>query len=352
MTGNNKSLKKPAASLEDRFHKILCVIVQSYIETTEPVGSRSLSKKLDLGISPATIRNIMADLTEQGFLEQPHTSAGRVPTYKGYRYFVDICMGQTPLSTEVKRVIEQAVRESSQGLVSRLTSTCQLLAGLTQFTGIVASPRISQTRLRKVEFLKIEERRIYVVLITQSNMVLHKIIEVSETLSQDFLNSVSASLNRQFETEPLDDVREQVLQSLSESHEKYNQLLAQAVRLSRKAFDLTEERQLYVDGQSFIVKEFNDIEKIQRLLETLEEKITLIGLMDNGMDEEGVQVTIGEENPITDLQTCSLITANYSNGGIVLGSIGILGPTRMDYSRVIPIIDYTAKALSEAIANQ
>ena len=233
-----------------------------------------------------------------------------------------------------------------------LPPTCPLLAGLTPFTGIVASPRIRPTRLRKVEFLKIEERRIYVVLITQSNMVLHKIIEVSETLSQDFLNSVSASLNRQFETEPLDDVREQVLQSLSESHEKYNQLLAQAVRLSRKAFDLTEERQLYVDGQSFIVKEFNDIEKIQRLLETLEEKITLIGLMDNGMDEEGVQVTIGEENPITDLQTCSLITANYSNGGIVLGSIGILGPTRMDYSRVIPIIDYTAKALSEAIANQ
>lgn len=352
MTGNIQRQRPSTADMDDRFHKILCAIVQCYIETTEPVGSRSLSKILDLGLSPATIRNIMADLTEQGFVEQPHTSAGRVPTYKAYRYFVDCCMSQTLLSTEVKRVIERAVQESSQGLVSLLNSTSQLLAGLTRFTGIVASPRISQTRLRKVEFLKIEDRRIYVVLITQSNMVLHKIIEVSETLSQDFLNSVSASLNRQFETEPLDDVREQVLQSLSDSQEEYDQLLAQAVRLSRKAFDLTEERQLYVDGQSFIVKEFDDIEKIQRLLETLEEKITLIGVMDTGMDEDGVQVTIGEENPISDLQTCSLVTANYSNGGIVLGSIGILGPTRMDYSRVIPIIDYTAKTLSEAIANQ
>lgn len=338
--------------LEERSAKLLCAIVENYIQTTEPVGSRTLSKILDIGISPATIRNIMADLTEQGFLDQPHTSAGRVPTHLAYRFFVNRGMGQTVLPEEVRRVIERAIQESSQGLVSLLNSTSRLIARLTQFTGLVASPRISQTRLRVIEFLKIRNRQIFVVLITQSNMVHHKIIEVSEDLSQEFLNSISLSLNRQFETENLDNVRQQVLSSLTEDHEKYDQLLAQAVRLSKKAFDLTEERDLYVDGQSFIVREFNDIEKTQRLLEALEEKFTLIGLMDGTLGDSGVCVTIGQENLNENFRACSLVTANYHNGSHVLGAIGVLGPTRMDYSRVIPIIDYTAKTLSAAIANQ
>lgn len=339
-------------SLEDRVHRVLCAIVENFIDTPEPVGSRTLSKILDLALSPATIRNIMADLTDQGFLEQPHTSAGRAPTHRAYRYFVDVCMEETGLPDEVRRVIERAVVESSSGLVSLLTSTCSLLAGLTQFTGIVASPKISQTRLRMIEFLKIQPKRIYVALITQSNMVHHKIIDLSEEISQEFLNSVSAFLNQQFASDNLGDVRERVLKSLMEDKENYDNLLAQAVRLSKKAFDLSEERELFVDGQSHIANDFNDTSRIRRLLQTLEEKFALIGLMDQNLDTDGVNITIGGENPVPDLWDYSMITANYSNGSHVLGTIGVIGPTCMDYLRVVPIIDYTAKTLSQAIANQ
>lgn len=339
-------------NFDARTRHVICAIVENYIETNEPVGSRTLSKILDLGLSPATIRNIMADLTEQGYLEQPHTSAGRVPTSPGYRYFVDQCIGMFSLPDEVRRFIESSVNESSHGLESLLNATSRLLAGLTQFTGIVASPRISRTRLRMIDFIKIRERQVYVVLISQSNMVHHKIIEVSEELPQEFLTSVSSFLNDHFSTKNLEDVRERILTALAKDQGNFNQMLAQAVRLSKKAFDFTEERDLYVEGQSYLVRDFNDIERIRHLLETLEEKFTLIHLMDEGMIGTGLQITIGDENPVTELQDCTMITGTYRNGNHALGALGVIGPTRMAYSRVIPIIEFTARTVSDAITGQ
>ena len=341
--------------MDERLKSILCAIVENYIETVEPVGSRTLSKSLSLSLSPATIRNTMADLTEMGYLEQPHTSAGRVPTNLAYRYYVDHCitgLGGAALPGEIQTVIERSLKESSAGLGHLLNSATSLISGLTQFTGVVASPRISQVRLRMIEFLKINESQIYVVLFTQSNMVHQKIIESSEDLSQEFLNSVSVYLNEHFGASSLEDVREQVLESLVEEKENYDQLLAQAVRLSRKAFDIADERQLYVEGQSFIAREFDNLEKIRRLLEALEDKMCLIGLLDETLESPGVNITIGLEEPELDLDDCSMVTAKYHIGNRALGAIGVIGPNRMNYARIIPIIDYTAKTLSEAIANQ
>jgi heat-inducible transcriptional repressor len=341
--------------MDDRLKSILCAIVENYIETVEPVGSRTLSKALSLNLSPATIRNTMADLTELGYLEQPHTSAGRVPTNRAYRYYVDHCiggLGEDTLPGEVQIVIERSLNESSAGLAQLLNSATSLISGLTQFTGVVASPRISQVRLRMIEFLKINESQIYVVLITQSNMVHQKIIEASENLSQEFLNSVSEYLNEHFAASSLEDVREKVLESLVKEKENYDQLLAQAVRLSRKAFDIADERQLYVEGQSFIAREFDNLEKIRRLLEALEDKISLIGLLDETLDNPGVNITIGLDDPDLYLEDCSLVTAKYHIGNRALGAIGVIGPNRMNYGRIIPILDYTAKTLSAAIANQ
>jgi len=337
---------------DDRLSTILCAIVDSYIETVEPVGSRTLSRQLDLGISPATIRNAMADLTDMGFLEQPHTSAGRVPTNLAYRFFVDARGAGAALPDQLKSEIERVIAEQHLGLDNLLSGTTNLLARLTRFTGIVATPRINHTRLRRIDFIRLEGHQVYTVLITQSNMVLHKIIEVSDDLSQDFLDSVKNYLNNQFGTRSLEDIQANLLESLVRGKESYDKLLAHAVRLSKKALDLNEERNLYVDGQANVVRGFADLEKVQRLLDMLEEKLAIIELLDETRREEGVRVRIGEENAAGNLYDCSLVTATYGNGVNALGAIGVIGPTRMDYLRIMPIIEYTAQVLSEAIQRQ
>lgn len=337
--------------LEERVNAVLLAIVESYIQTAEPVGSRTLSKHQELGISPATIRNVMADLTEQGYLAQPHTSSGRVPTDKAYRFYVDAGSGGEFLSQKVKREIDEAIRDSSDSLEKMLENTTMVLAGLTKSTCVVAGPRVNTTRLRMIEFLRIGEEQIMVVLITQSNMVYNKVIEVSEDLTQDFLNSVSRYLNDQFSDRSLHEIRQNVLESLVEEKEQYDQLLAQVVRLGKKAFDFSDERMLYVEGKYNIINEINDIECIQRFLKALEEKIAVLTLLDQTLTVSGVNTLIGMENQLVDFQDFSLVIANYGNGPHVLGSLGVIGPTRMDYFRVIPIIEYASRTLSQVITN-
>jgi heat-inducible transcriptional repressor len=338
--------------MDDRIRSVLCAIVKNYIETEEPVGSRTLSKVLELGLSPATIRNVMADLTEQGFLEQPHTSAGRVPTNRAYRYYVDVCLEALELPGEVKTVIERSLQDTAVGLENLLGSTSKVLMELTELTGVVASPRISNTRLRQIEFIKISPHRVYVVLFTQSTMAHHKMIETSEEFTQEFLTSVSRFLNEHFASCSLTEVRHSVLTTLAEEKQSYDQMLAKAVRLSRRAFDLAEERELYVEGLTNIVRGFGDLGKIDRLIESLEEKAAVIELLDRTLEQPGVNITIGMEDTCLALTDCALVTARYGNGNKELGAIGVIGPTRMNYLLVIPVIDYTARVLSQAIANQ
>lgn len=335
---------------DDRVRAILNAIVASYIDIAEPVGSRTLSKSLDFGLSPATIRNVMADLTVLGFLNQPHASAGRVPTDKGYRYYVDSVVGGASLPANIRGRIDDVVRERSGSLEKTLEDTTKLLALLTHFTGVIAAPKVATTRLKLMEFIRVSENRIFVVLITQSNMVYNKIIDMSEDLSQEFLNSVSRFLNEQFSECTLSDIRDQMLDSLMEEKEQYDQLLAHVVRLSKKAFDFAEERELYVEGQFNILSEMDDVLSIQNLLQTLEEKISVLDLLDRTLTDGGLNIYIGGENELEHLQEFSFVTANYGNGSNMLGSIGVIGPRRMDYQRVVPIIDYTARVLSQSIA--
>jgi heat-inducible transcriptional repressor len=337
--------------LDDRVKAILSAIVHSYIQSAEPVGSRTLSKTLNMNLSPATIRNIMADLSELGFLEQPHTSAGRVPTDKAYRFFVDSMVAANTVPRDIAALIENTLGRSSQDLEQLLSNTTKLLAGLTKFTGIVAAPRVERTKLRMVEFIKMNSRQVFVVLITQANIVHNKIVEVSEDFTQEFLNGVSEYLNSHFSGQSLLSIRERVMESLAEEKARYDQLLAHVVRLSKKAFELPEASNLYVEGQSSIVRDFPDLEKIQRLLKALEEKISIVRLLDRTVEAQGLQIFIGMENRQEELQDCSVITAQYGAHNHFLGAIGVIGPTRMDYPRVIPIIDYTAKILSQAFSN-
>jgi len=338
--------------LEQRVKAVLLAIVDSFIQTGEPVGSRTISKITDLGLSAATIRNVMADLTEQGFLEQPHTSAGRIPTDKGYRYYVNARTDKVQIATQTRDMIQDALGDSSAGLDALLSNTTKVLAELTHFTGIVASPQVDSTRLKMVEFLRINPQQFFVVLITQSHMVHSRILRMSEDLSQEFLNSVSRYLNDQFVRKSLVEIRQQVLESLAEEKEQYDQLLAQVVRLSKRAFDLSSKRELYVEGQSNILNDFRDLGKIRGLMKALEEKMSLIDLLDHTLDESSVNISIGQENKLDYLDGCSLVTAKYGEDLQSVGAIGVIGPTRMDYLRVIPIIEYTARALTESMGQQ
>jgi heat-inducible transcriptional repressor len=340
------------SDLEARVKVILQAVVDHYIQSGEPVGSRTLSKLLDLGISAATIRNVMADLTEQGYLDQPHTSAGRVPTDKAYRFYVDAQATSTEVPDATRRMIEESILDAPAGLESLLASTTRLLAELTEFTGVVASPMMRATRLKKVDFLRIGPEEVYVVLITQSNMVHHKILRVTQELGQEFLNSVSRFLNDQFTSKSLAEIRGQVLESLMEEKEQYDQLLAHVVRLSKRAFDLSHERELYVEGQFNIVKDLQDLGRVRSLLQALENKFSIIELLDHALNDAGIGVLIGQENALECLENCALVTAKYGSGTDSLGTIGVIGPTRMDYHRIVPIIGYTAKVLSRAISSQ
>jgi len=337
-------------NIEERSWTILSTIVESYIHTAEPVGSRTLSKLLDVNLSPATIRNIMADLTEQGLLDQPYTSAGRIPTSQAYRYYVNAIKVPVELPLEKKQIIEEAILGPITSLDGVLEATTKLLAELTDYTGMVTAPRFNDTELRQIEFIRVNELQVFAVLITQSSMVHTKLLEVSENLTQDFLNSVGRYLTEHFAQKSLKEIRRQVQESLVEDKEQYDQLLAHAVRLSKKAFEFSEERALYVEGHFNILRAIADINTAQRLLKILEEKLVVLELLDGALTTEGVQIRIGEENPDTNFQDFSVITANYGNGPITLGSIGVIGPTRMDYGAVIPVIEYTAKTLSQAIA--
>ncbi|MDH4121199.1 MAG: heat-inducible transcriptional repressor HrcA [Deltaproteobacteria bacterium] len=337
--------------MEERVKNILTAIISSYIKTAEPVGSRTLSKSLELNLSPATIRNVMSDLVDSGYLLQPHTSAGRVPTHKAYRFYAESMVTANSIPEEIKEMIERTLGESSQDLETLLGNTTRLLADLTRFTGIVAAPRADRARLKRIEFIKVGARQVFVVLITRSNMVHNKIIETGEELNQEQLNTITSYLNGEFGNRSLMDIRSDVMARLMEEKSRYDQMLAQVVRLGKKAFELPESAALYVDGQSNLVREFQEGDTLSLLLKALEEKISIVQLLDKTLQANGVQIYIGAENGPKELQDCSIITSQYGEGSHILGALGVIGPTRMDYPRVIPIVDYTAKILSQAISH-
>lgn len=338
--------------MDKREITILTAILDSFIQTGDPVGSRTLSKMLALGVSPATIRNIMADLTEHGYLDQPYTSAGRIPTDRAYRYYVDSNIDNVQLSEDAKAEIDAHINNPDADLEKLLVNTAKILSELTQFTGVAAAPSLHSTRLKRIEFIKLHTHQVYVVLITQSNMIYNKIIEVSEDLPESFLQSVSNFLNEEFTGDSLGDIREQILDSLVEEKEQYDQLLAHVVRLGKKALDFATSGELYVDGKFNIVNDFSDTDTIQRLLIAFEEKDSIMRVLREALEFPGVHINIGVENENSDLRDCTVISAKYGNGDHTLGAVGVIGPTRMDYLRIIPIIGYTADTLTETISNR
>lgn len=337
--------------LSDRAQLLLKTLTEQYIRDGQPVGSRTLAQQAGLQLSPATIRNVMSDLEDLGLIAAPHTSAGRVPTVSGYRVFVDALLTVKPLDSQL---IDEM--RTSLGLETEsrhlLESTSGLLSHVTSMAGIVMMPRHSRISLQHVEFLPLSERKILAVMVVSNEEVQNSIIHTEKDYSAAQLQEISNYLNAHFSGKLLTEVKAMLLKEMKEARDTLNSMMQSALEMADRALDDVESSGDYVlAGQSKLLDfdELCNVSSLRHLFEAFEEKCEIAKLLDQCIEGQGVQIFIGDESGYQMLDECSLVTAPYSANGDVLGVLGVIGPTRMAYERVIPIVDATAKILTAAL---
>ncbi|MDP1773308.1 MAG: heat-inducible transcriptional repressor HrcA [Methylobacter sp.] len=337
--------------LNERSLQLLKTLVERYISDGQPVGSRALSKDSDLNLSPATIRNVMADLEDLGLVHSPHTSAGRVPTVSGYRLFVDTLLTVKPLESKDLTRLHQGLSVSEDnsdmiGVASRL------LSELTQMAGVVTLPKRELVCLRHIEFLSLSHTRVLVIFVTNEQEVHNKIIHTSKVFSPAELQQAANYLNSIYSGRSLDAVRKAVLKELQDDQERMHQGMLDAVKMAQLAFDQDNKKDDYVlTGETNLMgfSELSDMERLKSLFEAFSQKQGVIHLLDQCMKADGVQIFIGEESGYRAFDHCSLVTSSYSVSDEVVGVLGVIGPTRMAYEKIIPFVDVTAKLLGAAL---
>ena len=338
--------------LDPRAQHLLKTLIERYIADGQPVGSRVLSRQSGLELSPATIRNVMADLEEMGFIASPHTSAGRVPTPKGYRFFVDTLLVVKPLAEgEISELQGQLQADRPQLLVS---SAAQMLSQLTHFAGVVATSRRREASFRHLEFMRLSDRRVLLIIVTAEGDVQNRILHTDRSYSQQQLLEASNFLNQHYAGQPFHTIRALLADELRQLREDVVGLMTAAVDASDAALaDVGES--LVVSGEKNLLNAedlASNMGRLRRLFEVFEQKTSLLHLLDVSQRAQGVHLFIGGESGLAPLDECSVITATYEVEGQVLGTLGVIGPTRMAYERVIPIVDVTAKLLSNALTLQ
>ncbi len=339
-------------SLDERSGQILQAVIQLYISSPGPVGSRAITKKFPIGLSSATIRNIMSDLEEMGFLRQPHTSAGRVPTDVGYRFYVDT------LTTEKTDADEELVSEMNRklDLIRRdvdtfLDNASRMLSELSHYVGISVAPNANRTILSRIELVPYRRNQIAVVLFAEEAIIRSKIISVEQEMSRSDLNRLSDYINERFSGYSLDAVRKTIIEEISSERVICDSLISEATRICRDVLAISDS-DIFISGLSEMVNlpDFCDINRIRGLLKTLEDKNIILGLLDKIADTEGTQVFIGSENPLDEMKQFSLVASTYRDGNRPVGTIGIIGPTRMNYSQAITLVDTTARFITEILS--
>jgi heat-inducible transcriptional repressor len=337
--------------LSERMKRVLEIIIEDYILTAEPVGSRKISKQSNLSLSPATIRNIMSDLEELGLLSQPYTSAGRIPTERGLRFYVDAIIDVHELSDQEQQEIRSKYLGHHIEGPNLFRETSRILSLSSHHLGIVWTPRMSSVVLQHIEFVKLRRHLVLAVLVSTTGLVHNRIVEVEENFSQSELDHLSDYLNSFLAGLTLYQVREKLLEQMRVAKNAYDLLLEQALRLGEKAFSSIDDTDVFIEGRTNILNEpeFGSVSRMTDLFRTFEEKTTMVKLLDKFMDPKGVQIAIGSESQVQEMETCSVVTSTYSCGGEVLGVLGVIGPRRMNYSRVIPLVGYTARLLTEIL---
>ena len=336
--------------LDRRAQVLLKTLVERYIAEGEPVGSRVLSRYSGLDLSPATIRNVMSDLEELGFIASPHTSAGRVPTPRGYRVFVDTLLTTKPLDRlEISQLEDHLLPDQPQRLIN---SASQLLSELTHFAGIVVAPRRKSPAFRHLEFLPLSEKRVLLIIVTPDGNVQNRILFTDKKYSPAELTSAANFLNQNYAGLTFDEIRRRLQAELQQLRENMSELMTDALDASDKA--ITESAEDYViSGERNLLDSedlASNVKRLRELFELFEKKTLLIRVLDSSARAQGVQIFIGGESGIAPLDECSVVTAPYEVDGQVVGTVGVIGPTRMAYERVIPIVDITAKLLSSALS--
>jgi heat-inducible transcriptional repressor len=309
-----------------------------------------VAKKSDLRLSSATIRNIMMDLEEQGFLTQPHPSAGRVPTAAAFRYYVNHFLGNDNLGRDTQMQIEEGFVPPATELPNLLRQASRILSAVSGHPAIVRSPRIASILLKHIQFISLGGKKILVVLVTRDGMVQNRFLEGEEELSQEQLDKFSRYLNELCKDLSLVEARQRVLAEIQEERILFDNILSSVLTLSQKALQEADNGQLYIEGASKILAypEFSEIEKIKGLYRAFEEKHNLIKLLDRSLEAQGIQIFISSEMQFSDLEL-SLVTYNYRRELSPVGTLGVIGPMRMDYARVIPMVKYTATMVSNLL---
>jgi heat-inducible transcriptional repressor len=342
------------ARLNERAQFLFKALVERYIRDGQPVGSRTLSRDSALNLSPATVRNVMADLEEFGLLRSPHTSAGRVPTDQGYRFFVDTLLRIEPLEgAQVAMLKEQLDPAQNRGAL--MESASSLLSDITHLAGVIMLPRQEQVTLRQVEFLSLSEDQVLVILVVNEREVQNRVIRTGRLYGPSELQQAANYLNSLCAGKDLKTVRDEILAELRDARESMNAMMLAAVEMAEKALVTEPDAdEVMVAGQTNLMDagELGDMDKLRRLFEAFNEKRDLLHLLDQSLHATGMQIFIGGESGYNALDECSVITAPYGSDEEVLGVLGVIGPTRMAYERVIPIVDITARLLSAALNKQ
>lgn len=339
--------------LDERSRRVLNAVVRSYIDRPDPVGSRFVTRKYSFGFSPATIRNIMADLEEMGFLSQPHTSAGRVPTDKGYRFYVDSLRDteQEGSALEVpSELIEQfskrldEFRNDISAMFSEVTNT---LSALSNYVGIVLPPSAGNTTFNRIDLIKYRGDQIVAILLTDEGIIKNKVIQADPILTQEDLNRIADYLNAEFSGHSLDEINGMLMQRMKREKAQWDRLISRAISIYEQAMTFAQD-DIFVSGLYDVMNlpDFSDISKIKELSKAIKEKHVIIKLLAELSRAEGVQVVIGNENPVNELKGLSVVTSTYKEGDRPKGIIALIGPTRMDYSKAILMVDTIAKCVS------
>jgi heat-inducible transcriptional repressor len=336
--------------LTERSRHILEAIIEDYIISAEPVGSRTLSRRHGLSLSPASVRNVMADLEEMGFLTSPHTSAGRVPTDKAYRFYVDSLVGSSRIAREEREEIRKRCSLTGRDIGEVLKETSRMLSSISHYMGIVVAPRFTANVFRHIEFLKLGGKRLLAIFVSQSGTVQNKIIETDEELQFADLTRMSNYLDDLLKGLTITQVKNRILEEMREEKIRYDTLLARALKLSQQTLEGTDA-EVFIEGQANILEqpEFADVAKMKEIIRAFEEKGQLLALLERSMAAEGVQIFIGAESHLNRMAGMSLVTSTYVTGKNTLGILGVIGPTRMGYAKVIPIVDYTARQVSRLL---
>ncbi len=341
-------------NLDPRETEILKSVIRAHIVSGEPVGSRTVSREIALDLSPATIRNIMADLEERGLLRQPHPSAGRLPTERAYRLYVDRLMDRARVADREARAIDEALVRSRGEIPELLAEACRQLSRFSHHVGVVLAPEFRRIVVERLELVRLDGQRAVVILVDRTGVVHNRILELDEPVEQERLDRIGRYLTEHFGGKTLPVMRQELLKGMQAESAAYDRLLARTLELGRKATEGAEGgAEVFFEGASNLVgsPDFADLSKMKALLRTLEEKNRLVEILSRVLEGEGVQVVIGGETPGLELPGLALVASTYSSGDRVMGTVGVVGPTRMEYAEAIALVDHLARVLTRLLSS-